>query len=391
MYLDFTPEQRTLQAEIRAYFAELMTPELRERTRQMEGGETYRQIIRQLGKDGWLGLGWPKQYGGHGKTAIEQQIFFEEARAHGVPIPFVTLNTVGPALMEMGSDAHKQRFLPGILAGETHFAIGYSEADAGTDLASLKTRAVRHGDHYVVNGTKVWTSGADDADYIWLAARTDPEAPKHKGISILIVDTADPGFSYSPIECLNGGRTFVSYYQDVKVPVDDVVGRENGGWSLITAQLNHERIGLAAFSSYGRVLVERTIEWAKQTRGPDGLALAEQPHVRRNLAEAYALVEAVQVQNRRMAWELEAGRLHPANASAVKVYGTESLIEVYRLLMDVVGPAGALRRGSAGALLAGELESEYRSCIINTFGGGVNEVQREIVAMLGLGLPRAAR
>ncbi len=391
MHVDYTEEQLALREQVRSYFAKLMTPELREKTRGMEGGATFKQVVRQMGVDGWLGVGWPREYGGQGKTAIEQQIFFEEARFSGAPIPFVTLNTVGPALMSHGSEEQKQKYLPGILAGEIHFAIGYSEPDAGTDLASLKTSAVREGDHYVVNGTKIWTSGAGDADYVWLAVRTDPDAPKHKGITILVVDTSDPGFSFSPIQVLNGGCTYMSYYENVRVPVENVVGLENGGWTLITTQLNHERIALGAFSSYGQRMVERTIEWARSTAGPDGRPVAEEPWVQANLAEAFALVEAMKLMNWRMAADLEAGRLDPAGASAVKVYGTECLIDVHRLLIEVVGPGALLQKGSPGAELAGELEQEYRACTINTFGGGVNEVQREIVAMLGLGLPRAAR
>ncbi len=243
----------------------------------------------------------------------------------------------------------------------------------------------------MVNGTKIWTSGAGDADYVWLAVRTDPDAPKHKGITILIVDTSDPGFSFSRIHVLNGGCTYMSYYENVRVPVENVVGLENGGWTLITTQLNHERIALGAFSSYGQRMVERTIEWARGTAGPDGRPVADEPWVQANLAEAFALVEAMKLMNWRMAADLEAGRLDPAGASAVKVYGTECLIDVHRLLIEVVGPAALLQKGSPGAELAGELEQEYRACTINTFGGGVNEVQREIVAMLGLGLPRAAR
>jgi len=391
MHLEYTPEQESLRTELRAYFAQLMTPEVRAKTRTMEGGTAYKDVIRQMGKDGWLGIGWPREYGGQGKTAIEQQIFVEEARRAGAPLPFVTLSTVGPALMSHGSEEHKAKFLPGILAGELHFAIGYSEPEAGTDLASLKTEAVRDGDHYVVNGTKIWTSGAGDSDYVWLACRTDPDAPKHKGITILIVPTDDPGFSCSPIGVLSGGETFMSYYSDVRVPVENVVGIENGGWTLITTQLNHERIGLSAFSSYGVYLLERTIDWARQTTGADGKPVADQDWVQSNLAEAWALGEAMRLLNARMGWELEEGRLSPADASAVKIYGTECLIEIYRLLVEVVGPAATLQGDTTAEELAAQLEVEYRGCTINTFGGGVNEVQREIVAMLGLGLPRAAR
>jgi len=391
MHLEYTAEQEALRAELRSYFGQLMTPELRARTKGLEGGDAYKEVIRQMGKDGWLGVGWAKEFGGQGKTATEQQIFVEEARRFGAPIPFVTLNTVGPALMEHGSDEHKAKYLPGILSGELHFAIGYSEPEAGTDLAALKTSAVREGDEYVINGTKIFTSGAGDADFVWLAVRTDPDAPKHKGITILIVPTSAPGFSCSPIGVISGGETFMSYYENVRVPAANVVGIENAGWTLITTQLNHERIGLSAFSSYGVYLLERAVEWARETTGADGKPIASQEWVQANLAEAWALGEAMRVMNARMGFELEAGRLSPADASAVKVYGTECLIEIYRLLLEIVGPVATLQGDTASGDLAAQLEVEYRGCTINTFGGGVNEVQREIVAMLGLGLPRAAR
>jgi len=391
MHIDYTPEQKALRAELRDYFAVLITPEQRPKLRGLETGPLHKQVIRQMGSDGWLGVGWPTEYGGQGRTAIEQMIWFEEARRAGAPIPFVTLNTVGPCLMAAGTDAQKQKFLRGILAGEIHFAIGYSEPNAGTDLAALETRAVRDGDHYVVNGTKSFTSTADTADYVWLAVRTDPEAPKHKGISILIVDTKSPGFSCAPIHTVGGGHTNMTYYENVRVPADMVVGAENEGWRLITLQLNHERIGLAAFSSYAHRLHDETLEWARKTCAEDGRPVADKPWVQACLAEAHARLEAMKIFNWRMAWELERGVVNPAMASAAKVYSTETVIEVYRLLLEVVGMPGAMRPGSAGCVLRGELETEWRHCQINTYGGGVNEIQRELIATFGLGLPRAAR
>jgi alkylation response protein AidB-like acyl-CoA dehydrogenase len=391
MFVEHTPEQKALRQELRGYFEKLMTPEIRAGLVGMEGGPAYRDVVRRMGADGWLGVGWPVKYGGQGRTAIEQQIWFEEARMAGVPLPFVTLNTVGPALIEKGTDEQKQRFLPGILAGEIHFAIGYTEPEAGTDLASLRTSAVRDGDDYVVDGTKIFTSGAGDADYIWLACRTDLDAPKHKGISILIVDTALPGFSHSPIQTVGGGRTSMSYYENVRVPADMLVGPENGGWRLMTLQLNHERIGLAAFGSAALKVFEDVCRWTHATKGENGQPVSEREWVRLALAEAYARLQALKVLNWRLAWELEKGIVDPSHASAAKVYGTETIIDVYRLLLDVLGIAGTVDAHSPGAILRGRLEQEWRSCQINTFGGGVNEIQREIVAMLGLGLPRAPR
>jgi len=391
VYIDFTPEQQVLRAEIRGYFEQLLTPEIRAGLVGLEGGPTFRATVEQMGRDGWLGVGWPTEYGGQGRTAIDQLIWFEEARKAGAPIPFVTLNTVGPALIARGSEEQKRRFLPGILSGEIHFAIGYTEPQSGTDLASLETSAVRDGDHYVVNGTKIFTSGANQADYIWLACRTDPDARKHDGISILILDTKLDGFSWSPIETVGGGVTTMTYYENVRVPAEMLVGKENGGWQLITLQLNHERIGLAAFGSLAFLLVEDVAKWARTTEGPDDSPVAEAAWVQTALGEASARCEALKVFNWRMAWELEQGRLDPALASAVKVYGTETVIEIYRLLLEVLGVGGTVKRDSAGALLRGRIEANWRGCQINTFGGGVNEVQRVITASLGLRMPRAGR
>ena len=391
MFIEHTEEQKALRRKLRSYFAELMTPEIRAGLVGMEGGPAYRGIVRQMGADGWLGVGWPREYGGQGRTAIEQQIWFEEARMAGVPLPFVTLNTVGPTLIGKGTEAQKKRFLPGILAGEIHFAIGYTEPEAGTDLASLTTSAVRKGDEYVVNGIKIFTSGAAHADYIWLACRTDPSAPKHRGISILIVDTKLSGFSHSPIETLGGGRTSMTYYENVRVPADMLIGPENGGWKLMTLQLNHERIGLAAFGSSALQVLEDICEWARTHEDEHGRPKSDTEWVRLALAESFARLQALKVMNWRLAWELERGVVDPAHASAAKVYGTETLIDVYRLLLEVLGVAGTIEEHSPGAILRGRLEQEWRSCQINTFGGGVNEIQREIVAMLGLGMPRVPR
>ena len=391
MHIEYTEEQRALRAELREYFARLVTPEIRPQLKGLETGPLHKRIIRQMGADGWLGVGWPKEYGGQGRTAIEQLIWFDEARRAGAPLPFVTLNTVGPCLMAAGSEAQKQKFLRGILAGEIHFAIGYSEPEAGTDLASLKTSAVRDGDHYVVNGTKMFTSGADAADYVFLAVRTDPDAKKHKGISVLIVDTQSEGFSHAPIHTVGDGHTNMTYYENVRVPVDMLVGEENAGWKLMTLQLNHERIGLAAFSGLAHKLLEDTIDWARKTEAEDGRPVADKPWVQSALGEAWARLEAMKVMNWQMAWELERGEVNPARASAAKVYSTETLIEVYQRLLEVLGPVGTIKVDSPGAVIRGEVEREWRHCQINTFGGGVNEIQREIIAMLGLGLPRAPR
>jgi hypothetical protein len=388
MFVDYTDTQRELRKEFRAYFTNLVKPEYREELRNAESGELYKELIRQQGKDGMLALGWPEQYGGRGLSESEQLIRYEEALLAGAPTPFVTLNTVGPAIMSKGTEEQKQRFLPGIAAGELHFAIGYTEPGAGTDLASLTTSAVKNGDHYVVNGNKVFTSGAEGADYIWLAVRTDPEAPKHKGISILVSDTKDPGFSYGEIDTMGSVRTNVSYYTDVKVPLDMIIGQENGGWRLITEQLNHERVGLAAWGIQGWKIFRDAMDWARETKTADGQRVIDDPTAQRNLAEVYAHLEAMRVMNARMSWQLDQHEMNPVFPSAIKVYSTEILLEICRMLMDVVGPHALIGAGSEGAALYGNLEHEHRRATINTFGGGVVEVLRGLVATHGLGMPQ---
>ena len=390
MFLDLTPDQKALQQELREYFADLVKARSAQDLDEEEMGEGWKATIRQMGKDGWLGVGWPKEYGGQGRGAIEQLIFLEEAGRAGAPIPLVTLNTVGPTLAQFGTDEQKQKFLPGILAGEIHFAIGYTEPGAGTDLASLRTGAVRDGDEYIVNGQKVFTSGAHVADYVWLACRTDPAAPKHKGISILIVDTDQPGFKWTPINTLSLGFTSATYYEDVRVPASMRVGEENAGWKMITTQLNFERVALGPSGRIFRSL-DAVAQWTKETRFADGTRVIDLDWVRTNLARVRAKAEVAELLNWRVAWEQEQGRMNPADASAMKVYGTELRQETARLLLEVIGAAGYLREGSPGAVLEGMLERDFRGSVVGTFGGGVNEVQREIIVTAGLGMPRPPR
>jgi 3-oxocholest-4-en-26-oyl-CoA dehydrogenase alpha subunit len=386
MHLEETPEQLALRAELRAYFAELLTPEVRHALDfEPEGGETFRRVVRRMGTDGWLGIGWPVEYGGQGRPATDQFIFFTEVQRARAPFPFVTLSTVGPMIINHGTEEQKKFFLSGILAGEINCAIGYTEPESGTDLASLRTRAELDGDEWVVNGNKIFTSGADQADYIWLACRTDPDAPKHKGISILLVPTATAGFSCTPIVTVGGVATTASYYDDVRVPKDALIGELHGGWRLITGQLNHERVGLAAVSALAFRLWDETAAWVEE-RG-----LADVGWIQADLAYTYALLEAQKLLTWRMTAAVASDTLGAADSSSVKVFGTESTVDIYHKLLGIVGSAGYLSPGSPGAALQGELERAGRQAQINTFGGGVNEIQREILATAGLGMKRGAR
>jgi alkylation response protein AidB-like acyl-CoA dehydrogenase len=392
MHLDFTPEQKELRAEIRAALEVVMTPErVKAVADRMEGGQTVKDCVQALGAAHLLGVGWPKEYGGRGFSAIEQFIFFEEAQRVNAPIPLVTLNTVGPTLARYGTDEQKKTFLPAILDGTVEFAIGYSEPSAGSDLASLTTSAVRDGPgenaDYIINGQKMFTSGAAYADYIWLAVRTDPTVKKHRGISIFIVPTSSPGFSWKPLHTMPGISTFYTFYDDVRVPASSIVAGENEGWKLITTQLNFER---AALGNMGALepLFEKTLKWARTTE-LDGGRVIDQPWVQLALARVEAQVAAYKIMNLRINAAMTKGALEMGEASAVKVFGTELTQQVARELLEVLDRRGT-RKGD-DAPLRGALESAYRIAVINTFGGGANELQRDIIAMAGLLMPRAPR
>jgi len=387
MFLDLTASQRELRTELRSYFATLISPAEREEMLTQRHGAVYREVVRRMGRDGWLGVGWPSEYGGRGLGPVEQQIFVSEAALADVPLPSVTLQTVGPTLMAHGTGEQKDFFLPKILAGELHFAIGYTEPGAGTDLASLTTKAVRDGDHYVVNGQKIFTTGGHDADYVWLACRTDPEAPRHKGLSILIVDTADPGYSWTPIITHDGAHHVnATYYSDVRVPVSRLVGIQNAGWRLITEQLNHERVMLGPAGRIG-VLRRRIRDWAANTAGPDGRPLLEQVDIRRALARAHAAERVNELLN----WQVAvASTLDVADASVTKVFSSDQVQRIGAQLAEVVGRHGDLAEAGT-ADLARWLDVQNKRNTVLTFGGGVNEVQRELIATAGLKLPRVSR
>lgn len=382
MHIDLTDDQRALTVELRGYFADLLSTVDRAELLTDRHGERYRALVRRLGRDGWLGVGWPVEYGGRGFGPVEQQIFVNEAARAGVPLPYVTLQTVGPTLQTFGTPEQRARFLPAILAGEVHFAIGYTEPEAGTDLASLRTTATRVDGGYLVNGQKIFTTGAHDADYVWLAARTDPDAPRHHGISILVVDTSDPGFTWTPIITCDGAHHVnATYYTDVRVPAESLVGEENAGWRLITTQLNHERVMLGPA---GRIaaLYHRVLDWAAARD------LLDRPALRRALARTYASLRVNELLN----WQVASAgtAVSVADASATKVFSSERAQWIGRELEEAVGAHGDPADQDTAELLAW-LDTHAKRNLVLTFGGGVNEIQRELIAVTGLNLPRVPR
>ena len=392
MRIGYTPEQEELRRELRAYFSKLMTPERVEALNSSEGemgrGTVYRDTVAQMGKDGWLTLSWPEEFGGQARPPMDGLIFTDEAAIAGAPVPFLTINSVAPTIMHFGTEEQKKFFLPRIAAGTLHFSIGYSEPGAGTDLAALRTSAVHDGDDYVINGQKMWTSLIAYADYVWLAVRTNPEAKKHRGISMLIMPTTAEGFSWTPVHTMSGVDTSATYYQDVRIPATNLVGEENAGWKLVTNQLNHERVALVS-SQPIYVALDGVREWAQNTKDVHGKRVIDSEWVQLNLARVHAKAEVLKLIN----WELASATSapSPADASAAKVYGTELATEAYRLLMEVLGTSATLRPDSKGALLRGRIERFHRSALILTFGGGTNEIQRDIIGMVALGLPRVNR
>jgi alkylation response protein AidB-like acyl-CoA dehydrogenase len=388
MRIAFTPEQDRFRAEVRAYFERVLTPEIAAGL-GVEGGPAFRPLMKQLAADGWLGLGFPQDWGGSGATVFEELIFAEEAERAAVPLPHLTISTVGPLILKHGTDEQRKRFIPGILTGETMFSIGYTEAGAGTDLAALKTSAVRDGDEYVINGEKLYTSAISEASYVWLAARTNPDpAARHRGISVFLVPTDAPGFSWTPIDVIGDFATSATYYDDVRVPVDNLVGEQHGGWKLITSQLNRERVVLFTGAGVLKCLEDVTA-WARSAPAPDRGRMIDQEWVQMTLAEVRARTEFARLLAVKLAVDIEHDRLDAAGAAANKVYATEHVLDCYRLLLELTGSTAYLRAESPGAEVSGRLELMYRTKLIELFGGGANDVMRDFIATFGLGMPRS--
>jgi len=392
--IEFTKNQIKLRKELRGYFNDLMNENLSKELK-MSGGEggggpEFKKALKKIGQDGWIGLSWPKKYGGQEASYLEQYIFTEEIMRSGFPYPFLTTDSIGPTIAEYGNELIKRDLIPGILSGDIIFAIGYSEPDAGTDLASLSTKAILKNNKWIINGQKMWTSLADYSDYIWLAVRTDPKSNNHKGLSILVVPTNSKGLTISPIYTLGGVRTNTTFYDNVEIPESNLVGEVNKGWNLITGQLNRERLSLVNNAPVEKLLEDVT-KWANNTVDNKGYKLIDENWVKSNLALVKSGSEALKLLCWKQAWLMTTNKLDMADASVAKVYGSEFFIEAYRLLMEIIGQESTLTSKSEKNILEGRLEMLYRVSSILTFGGGTNEVQRDIISMIGLNMPREER
>jgi alkylation response protein AidB-like acyl-CoA dehydrogenase len=383
MEFTYPPDAADFRREFGRYLDSVVTAELLEETRSEAGwgGAQAKAFWRRLGEDGYFGTGWPVEYGGGGKSLWYLHAFNYEMNYRRLPVPVVTLNTVAPTLMRIGSEEQKREYLPKILRGEIEFSIGYTEPEAGTDLASLQTRAVRDGDFYVINGQKMYTSGAHHGDYIWLAARTDPGAPKHKGISILIVPLAAEGVEVRPLHVMAGGRTNITFYHDVRVPRSAIVGEENQGWRYMTTQLDFERIAISPVAH-----IERTFDWLCALASAD-----DPPWTKATVARVAADLSVLKVMDLKLASMVANGEVPVYEASLLKVLSNEVRVNLCADVLQMLGPGGLVRRESVGAKTdgAGEtIEKALRDSVTNLFGGGSNDIQRDIMGYHGLGLPR---
>ena len=386
MDFEWHPEHESFRDELRAFIQEWRTPELLQEYALTYGGsgDRIRRFHEAIGEKGWMRMCWPKEVGGEGRNMLFHFIFVEEMEYWGMPYGNLTFTSVAPTLAQFGTEAQKQTYLPGIYRGELTFALGYSEPNAGTDLASLRTSATREGDSWVIHGQKTWTSLADVSTHIWLAVRTNPDAPKHAGISIVIVPTDTPGITIRPLHTMYGGHTNETFYDSVRVPVENTVGEVNGGWPIIMHALNHERVALAATGALAR-LYDGLVEHLREHE-PSKLA---DPVVRHRLAELWLRLREHRALAMQNAWLISKGQTPVSEASMAKVSGTELRAELANTAMDLLGRAGGLAATSGEwAPFEGRAEFNFRLSPIFRFGGGTNEVMRDIIAAAGLGLPR---
>ena len=392
-----TQRGREFRQEVRDFLDRELTPEVirgREvqRDRPYDGSPVAAEFYRKLIATGWLApqaSRWPKEYGGVERSDEERRILAEELSARGVAVGAIDGGIQGPIIMRHGSEELKREFLPGMARGEISFSLGYTEPNAGTDLASLEMRAVRDGDDYVVNGQKVYSTGAHHATHHWLAARTDPDAPKHRGISLFCVDLKSPGVTIRPLWTMGGERTNEVFYDDVRVPRKNLVGEENHGWAYVREALGVERI-LMGGGGGGRSVIDELVEYANETER-NGRALAEDTFVRQSLAQLAIENRIRRLFGQRTAWLMRKGVIPEVEAAMSKVWGNELDQRIGHVGTQILGLYGQLEPDSKWTPLRGSLEHRYLFTVHLSYGGGSHELMRSLIATRGMGLPREPR
>lgn len=386
MDFGFTEQEEAGRQEIREFLRqELGTA----RTWTTPGEAISKDFTRKLAEKGWLGVGWPTEYGGLGRPYTEQLIYSEETMYYGAPSGshILAQNMVGPTLIRVGSEEQKREYLPRILRGEITFCLGYTEPNAGSDLANCQTTAVPEGDDFIINGQKMFTSFAGQADYAWMTVRTDPNAPKkHRGISMFIVDMKTPGITVRPLETMWDYSLYEVFFENVRVPKNAVVGELNQGWHYLTVALDHERVFMGGVVAQHRRFFGELVEYAKNTYR-NGKPLSKDPIVRQRLAQLATDLEIGRLFAYRVAWILGKGVIPFAEASMTKIFTSELEQRLANTAMQILGLYGPLGRGSR-APFDGYAGWEYKFSLMQAVGGGSNEIERILIAIAGLGLPR---
>ena len=389
----FTDEQEAFRQELRDFLSDNLGEDWRgidpDAYFHDENWFHIRDLTAKMAERGWLTLAWPEEYGGQGRPHIEQMIYNEETAYFRAPTRDVSIGThmVGPTLMLYGTEEQKSHYLPEIASGEAVYCQGFSEPESGSDLASLQLRAIEDGDDYVLNGSKIWTSGAHRSTHCYLLTRTDPDAPKHRGISVFIVDMNTPGIEVRPIINMFGIHYFNQvFFDNVRVPKRAMIGEKNRGWYIAATTLDFERSGVASFAS-NRRSIEELVELARET-DTNGKPLNEDPMVRQRLAELWTRNEAGKTIAYNVAWMQSQGLVPNREASISKMMGSEIAQEIHELGVQMLGMYGILDKGSKWAYLDGRLAWLWMDSISLTIRGGTSEIQRNIIAGRGLGLPR---
>lgn len=385
MEFGFSAQDQAFRAEVTAFLDREVTPEIvAELETGLGPGSATRELYKKMGTKGWLTVTWPRQYGGMEGTNVQRLIVGEELGHHRAYYSLVGATMAGPTILLFGSEELKQEFLPRISAGESEFALGYTEPEAGSDLAALDIRAVDDGDDFIINGQKIFNTATHYSQYHWLGARTDPEAPKHRGVSLIVVDLKSPGITISPLWALTGRRTNVVYYQDVRVPKRNLVGERGRGFYHIATALDFERM-----FPMGDLMadLDDLVACLKEAKR-DGVPVAQDPLVRQRLGEMAVQIEALRLLSYHIAWLLDRGTIPNYQSSMLKLFLSETRQRFANLGVQILGPLGQLRKGGKWTQVEGRFAHGYLEGYISTIVGGTSEVQRNIIATRGLGLPR---
>ena len=385
MDFGFTEQEEAFRQEIRDFLLQEVGPERKGRTPE---DRFDRDFTRKLAAKRWLGVGWPVEYGGLGRPYTEQLVYSEEMMYNGAPAGahILAQNMVGPSLIRVGTEEQKREYLPRILSGELVFCLGYTEPNAGSDLANCQTNAVLDGDEYIINGSKIFTSFAGQADYIWMTVRTDPTVKKHRGISMFIMDMKTPGITVSKLDTMWEYSNYEVFFDNVRVPKSAVVGELNHGWDYLTTALDHERVFMGGVVAQHRRLFEEIVAYAQKT-ARNGKPLTEDPVIRQKLAQLAIDLEIGRLFAYRVAWLLGQGIVPFAEASMTKIFTSELERRLANVAMQVLGLYGPLLEGSQ-APYGGYIAWEYKFSLMQAVGGGSNEIERILIAIAGLGLPR---